>query len=131
MASIYDALYNENHLPYVVSTSPASGVVDVFLDEVIAIDFSKMILPSSVENTGVISFSPSLSGVWFEWSGTTLFVHHDDFEYLTDYTVTVGTGVQDLSGNYMTAPYSFSFRIQNNVWLSYEPEVFSEALQND
>jgi hypothetical protein len=78
-----------------------------------------------------VEFSPNLSGIIFSWTGNTLLIEHDDFDYLTGYTISISTGVLDLSGVAMESEYSFSFVTQNNVYLDYQPDIFEEAIENN
>gem|GEM_PF-4350619 len=49
--SIYEQLYIEKNPPYIEITSPLSGEVDVSIDKIIEIKFSKEVVHSSVEET--------------------------------------------------------------------------------
>jgi len=129
--SIYDELYVYKNPLYVANTSPNSGEIDVMLDEVISIEFSKSVNHNSVEASGVVLLSPNLSGIVFDWTGNTLLISHDNFEYLTSYVVTISTGVLDLSWVNMDALYQFSFMTQNNIYITYQPTIFEEIITNN
>jgi hypothetical protein len=96
--------------PTVVSTSPDAGATDVsvfFNPEVV---FSEAMSPATV--TASISIAPPLPGFACVGDGTaTRFTcsHAQAFAELTQYSVTVGIGAEDGSGNNLAAPYVWSF----------------------
>lgn len=129
---LYNAFVTYQNPPYVESHIPTSGEVGVDVGQDIEIIFSKDVNKSSVELSGVISFSPAISNPVYTWSDDDhVVISHDDLSYSTTYMVTVSTGVLDLSGTAMENPYQFSFETQSNIFVSYQPVVFEEAVVNN
>ncbi len=128
---LYDAFVTDVQAPYVPSTSPTSGEVDVDIQQILEVDFSKAMNHASVEATGVVTLSPTVGGVSYTWNGDVLEIHHDPFLFSTGYVATISTGAQDLSWVAMENPYSFNFTTQNNIFLSYTPTIFEESVAND
>ena len=128
---LFDVFVTDLQAPYVLSTIPISGAVDISLDQDIRIEFSKNMDHASVESTWVFLLSPALSWIVYNWDDNTLIVSHDDFAYLTSYVVTINTWAEDISGVAMEASYVFDFTTQNNIYLTYEPTLFEESTQND
>jgi len=96
--------------PTVVETNPADNAVDVDETSDIVITFSEEMDKTSVE--GAISTSPALSNPVYAWDGETkLTISADDLTSQTLYTLTVGTGAKDLSGNGLAAAYVSSFTV--------------------
>jgi hypothetical protein len=78
-----------------------------------------------------VTISPNISGMAFSWTGDTLLISHNNFDYLTQYVVTITTGVVDLSGNSMLTSYQFPFTTQNTIYLSYSSEILQENIINN
>ncbi len=98
-------------LPRVQSISPANGAVDVAVDAPVVINFSEAMNTASV----TYSVSPNPGGVTPTWNGagTQLTLAHNNFSFLTDYTVSV-TGGTDLDGNGLeNAPFNASFTTES------------------
>jgi len=92
--------------PYVVSTVPFDGQVDVSVTADFVVEFSEAMTTGSVTITGV----PSLSGVVHTWNGPTNTIDtisHAPLLACTPYTLTVNGN--DAGGMAMLAPYSWDF----------------------
>lgn len=92
--------------PTIISVSPANGATDVPVTTTISATFSDAMNETSAE----AAFS--LNGVTgtFSWIGNTMtFTPGANLASATNYTVTIGTGAQDLAGNPMTSAYTWSF----------------------
>lgn|GEM_PF-2031135 len=97
--------------PVVTSISPADNANDVGVNTVITVAFSEEMDPSTITtatfflNDGASSIDGTLS-----CTGTTAtFSPSSVLEYARTYTVTITTGVQDLSGNSLAANTVWSF----------------------
>jgi rhodanese-related sulfurtransferase len=95
--------------PLVVSTAPPNGANGVQLNSNIAVTFSEAMNTAAAQ--GAFSIDPSVAGS-FTWNQGRTAMTFDPVSNLsnnTPYTATVGTAAADTSGNYLAAPYSFSF----------------------
>jgi outer membrane protein assembly factor BamB len=113
--------------PLVVSTKPANGDVEVPLDSMINITFSKPMDRPSSENA--FNSMPSLTGT-FSWSaGDTVmsFAANPRLEGDTWYDVTISTNAQDKIGNPMLVPFNFKFHSYDNVG----PKIVSTSPKNN
>ncbi len=92
--------------PQVLATWPLSQATEVALGAPVVITFSEAI------NTATFTYTivPPPGGLSVTWShsGTVAALSHASFAYETRYTVTV-TAADDLAGNPLVAPYSWSF----------------------
>ncbi len=96
--------------PSVVSTFPGNLEVEVPIDSPVSIEFSKSMIPDSVEKS--ISFNPELSDLSFAWGeDNTTVVVSSAVEMMpsTMYFATVGTTATDEFGVQMTEPFLFAF----------------------
>lgn len=93
--------------PTVAEVAPANGSTGIALDSVITITFSEPMHRANTE--GAITVSPELTGMYFMWMGNDLTVAGDPMANETEYTVTIGTGATDVSGNALETAYPFSF----------------------
>ena len=89
--------------PIVVATSPRNNTKDLPLNQTVALTFSDDVDPLTLE--GALSTSPAV--LWnVTWSGATAtLVPRHSLERGTRYTITVGTGLADVRGNHLVAPY--------------------------
>jgi hypothetical protein len=93
--------------PTVVGTSPEDGAVAVALNAAVNATFSEGIQEG--DNSGAIAISPDPGGVSAGVAGSVLSIAHNDFGYLTVYSVTIPSGaIEDTAGN-PNAEYSWSF----------------------
>uniref|UniRef100_UPI0025F628B9 LamG-like jellyroll fold domain-containing protein n=1 Tax=uncultured Candidatus Kuenenia sp. TaxID=1048336 RepID=UPI0025F628B9 len=97
--------------PTVIATSPVSNATEVAVDSTIIATFSEAIDASSITtDTFLVSDSSGNIGGTISYSDTTAtFTPSGPLAYSTTYTVTVTTGVRDVSGNAMTDNYICSF----------------------
>jgi len=129
---LYDNFVTDLQAPYVSSINPLSWSVDIAMDADVEIIFSKDVNKTSVENTGVISFSPLITGLTYTWSDDkTVHIGHNDFDYETEYQITINTWVEDLSWVLMEADYISRFTTMKNIYLIYDPTVLLESEAND
>ncbi len=100
--------------PTILSTIPSNGASNQPISQEISVTFSKPLTTSSCNTntfymdqnvTGTISFSNENRTVTFSPTG--------DLDYSTDYTVTVKSGIQDMSGNPMGTDYSWQFTTED------------------
>ncbi|MEM3341241.1 MAG: carbohydrate-binding protein, partial [Thermoplasmata archaeon] len=103
--------------PRITNTNPAGGATGVLLGASVSITFSQPMDTASVQSA--FSSSPDPGGWSFSWSGgnTILTASHNNFDYQTTYTITIGATAKDLGGQFIDGngdgnggdPYSFSF----------------------
>jgi len=98
--------------PTVTSTSPANGVTGVFADGAISVTFSEPMNAATINTTTFTlkdaTNPPVLVSVSYTGDTATL-TPVNPLAHSTVYTATITTGVKDLSGNAMSATYSWSF----------------------
>jgi hypothetical protein len=96
--------------PTANSNTPLNDATDVPVDATISVTFSEDMDASTIDTnsftldngvTGTISYDSNSTAATFTPSA--------DLNYNTTYTVTITTGVEDLSGNPLQADYTFSF----------------------
>lgn len=92
--------------PEIISITPSDNAEDVFVTTTISITFSEEMDQQSVEDaimTSLVYETPS-------WNGNTITLNPtSNLNYLTEYTITIGTGAEDISGNSLSSTFSFSF----------------------
>ena len=95
--------------PSVIATFPENLAQDVPIDSPISFEFSKSMIPDSVEKA--ISFNPELTGLSFVWNddNSTVFVSTVEMEPSNMYFATVGTVATDVFGIQLTEPFLFAF----------------------
>ncbi|UCG69033.1 MAG: Ig-like domain-containing protein [Thermoplasmata archaeon] len=96
--------------PYIIFTSPANGDINVPVDTMISVTFSKEMNTTTVENA--ISISGGLSPIDFVWDPSNeivTFTPSSNLTSKTTYTVTITTDARDILGNRMEDTYIFSF----------------------
>ena len=105
--------------PSVVSTFPANLDEEVPIDSPISIEFSKSMVPDSVENA--ISFIPELTGLSFVWSedNKTVFISAAVMNPSEMYFGTVEINAIDDFGTALTEPYIFAFTTSIATSLEY------------
>jgi parallel beta-helix repeat protein len=104
--------------PQVVSHSPVGAEVDI--DVNVTIDFNEEMQHLSVEEA--FSIEPHVEGT-FSWIGNTLIFSPLSLINDTMYTVTLGTGAEDLAGNSLKSSYQFSFTTKMDPYPPYIVEV--------
>ncbi len=98
-------------LPTVVYTYPVRLGKQLPLNTPLAIEFSRSMIPDSVEMA--ISFEPELAGLGFAWSEDNSLVYVISDEMInTIYTGTISTVATDVYGQQLAEAYTFSF----NTW---------------
>lgn len=101
---------NEIGEPTVVSHTPAYGELVLSDNTPIVVEFSEDLLPESIYDG--FSLSPDVSGEITLVGGRNLvFTPFREYNYGTQYTVSLNENIQDLAGNSLFEPYSFSFTI--------------------
>ncbi len=94
--------------PTVVSTVPANLASQVGTTSPISITFSEAMLASSLSGTAV-SFTPSIAGVLSYAGNTATFTPSAALASGTQYVGTITTAVEDLAGNNLVAPFTWTF----------------------
>ncbi len=102
--------FPDTESPTVILTSPDTDATDVDVNSNIRAKFSEAIDGSTV-HAGTFTVSNGATGT-ISYDGATvtaIFTPSVPLANATIYTVTIGTGVQDLSGNPMAGDYTWSF----------------------
>lgn len=100
--------------PTVSSTNPIAGDPDVEVNTKVVAYFSEAMVPSTINSTTLSVTGPGTSPVsgivsYDVTNHAAIFVPSVPFAFLTDFTVTITTGVQDLAGNSMAMVYVWTF----------------------
>lgn len=99
-------------VPQVVQVYPSANDSGVDVDEQVRIVFSEAMDPATATGNVTLS-SGAVSGLsWFD--ARTLLIDHADWGNGELVTVTAGTGLTDLSGTGLAAPFAWSFRTWTN-----------------
>jgi parallel beta-helix repeat protein len=112
--------------PKIIDRKPGVGETGVPISTMIEITFSKSMVQESV--MGAFDIAPVVEGT-FEWSGdgkTVKFVPTEKLAYLTDYTITIGTGAKDKKFGYgLVSESKWSFTTERDLYpptiLDYGP----------
>lgn len=109
--NIMEQVKNYNEIMEIISVSPADNAVNVAIDTSISASFTNDPDISTVNSstfyvnggavTGAFSYNPAIKAV--------IFTPASDLLHNTLYTVNVTQGLRNLVGNYITAPYTWSF----------------------
>jgi hypothetical protein len=97
--------------PWVISTTPDDGEIDVALNASITATFSEAMAPLTISTTTFTvqdGLTPVLGQVTYAGL-TAVFTPDSVLEPGTLYRGTITTGVTDLAGNAMAAPYTWTF----------------------
>ncbi|MCC5925140.1 MAG: Ig-like domain-containing protein [Bacteroidetes bacterium] len=102
--------------PTVRSTMPVANAQQVDKREPIEIMFSRKVVESSLVDQ--ISISPEVDFTWSLSNEQTLFIQAPDMEYDTEYSITLGTAIEDLAGHFFDGngdgneggTYTFTFK---------------------
>lgn len=117
----------------VVTTSPVAGEVSIPTDSAISVTFNGAIDPASVtpasftmtDASGEVAGSITAEGNIIRFKPLT------PLTWGTSYTVTVGTGVRDITGYALSTPYSWTFTERmstaclSGIWGSSATDVFA------
>ena len=99
--------------PAVTGTSPASGATGVPTTTTVSATFSESVQPATVTTTSVTLTGPSgtvpATVTYDDPSKTATLTPSAPLTAATTYTATVTTAVQDLAGNALTAPTTWTF----------------------
>ncbi len=107
--------------PTVMSTTPATGELDVAVGEVVSATFSEDIQEGYGFHT--IAISPDAGATGYI-DGATLTITHDAFAYETIYTVTIpAEAVEDIAGN-PNAEYTWSFTVVTEEEAEFDPYTY-------
>lgn len=93
--------------PSVVVTQPLHGAEGISISPNIRIEFSENM--NIAGTIAAININPAISGSWSGNNNVFTFALTHPLAYDQVYSITVGTGAQDLAGNSLSAPHSFSF----------------------
>src|SRR5262249_36112163 len=97
--------------PQIVSTSPADGDTDVPLDSTIAVTFSELIDPATIDATSfaVHRGTAAIAGALSVTGAEARFAPAAPLAVDADHQVTVTTAVADPAGNHLAADATFHF----------------------
>jgi len=99
--------------PTITGTDPADEATDVPATNRIFVYFSESISEASQTNSEILYISGLSGSVDWVNDSTVRFTPASNMNYLNAYTVQVGTNICDTAGNYIDAPYAFSFQVQD------------------
>jgi methionine-rich copper-binding protein CopC len=97
--------------PKVSSTNPADGATAVPTGNKLSVFFSEAMDPDSISAVTITlkRGTSAVAGVVSYSNGTAVFAPSANLASNTLYTATVGTGVKDLGGNFLAAPFTWTF----------------------
>ncbi|WP_257453532.1 Ig-like domain-containing protein [Archangium lipolyticum] len=99
--------------PTVASTAPGGNSTDADINTNVSLHFSEAMDTESA--TSAFSIHPTVPGI-LTWDPSRKLLTFDptaSLAYSTVYTVTLGTGAMDATGNALAAPFSFKFTTSN------------------
>ena len=123
----FTTIFPETVPPQVLSVSPLNNASLVSVSSSISITFNESMNSSTLNSSNMsVSCAGNISGGISDNGTTMTFLADFPLPFLTTCTVTVTTGVQDLSGNAMTSNYVFTFDTEDSekikpTILSYNP----------
>ena len=114
--------------PYVASTNPPTGDTNMPINIAVSATFNEAVDPSTV-NSNVFTVS-GVTGTVTITDQTAAFKSSSNLPINTTLTATVKTGVKDMAGNTMTAPYSWTFTTGSSVAGScrYDLSIYDTCL---
>lgn len=119
-------------LPAVLQSDPADGDIDVSISDPRVLTFNKAMDTSITDANALINVSPSAGTLAGSRSGNQQFViTHPALTHATTYGVSVSTGFADLSGNFLIAPYEFTFTTESTSAIAPSTTTFVESINND
>jgi len=106
--NVYYSYAPDTYAPRVIWSYPRNGSINVSTSVKSNIVFTEAMNGTATEPA--LSFSPSANySVTWPKAGNLTVIMTDPLNAMTKYTVTVGTGAKDISGNTLASPYSFEF----------------------
>ncbi len=107
--------------PMITSHSPTGS--DILIDSTITLTFNEAMNKTASENA--FSIFPIITGT-FSWTGNTLFfTPTTPLDYSTQYTIILGTGAKDLTGNNLISDFSWQFTTVSDT--SIRPYVLDNS----
>jgi|JI10StandDraft_1071094.scaffolds.fasta_scaffold01235_12 hypothetical protein len=118
----------DNTPPSIASTNPAAGDTNMPINITVSATLSELIDPSTV-NSSSLAVS-GVSGTVSITDQTLAFKSSSNLPANTTFTVTIKSGLKDLAGNTMAAPYSWTFTTGSSVASScvYDISIFDTCL---
>jgi len=103
--------FPDTESPTVIATSPVSDAVDVDINSKLRAKFSEAMDETSI-HTGTVTVNNGVTGTvaYDSTTMTAIFTPSVPLANETMYTVTISTGVKDLSGNSLANNYTWSFQ---------------------
>jgi len=95
--------------PTVTLVNPANSTTDVALNKSIAATFDKGMNPATITNLNYTIAGVPGTVTYDAITHIATFKPTSNFATNTTYTATISTGVSDLAGNHLAAPYTWSF----------------------
>lgn len=104
--------------PTVTMVTPADGAKKVGISSAVRVDFSEGLDEATVtaDNISVKDGATAVAGSLEYQGGAVLFTPSAMHSLLTKYTLGVGTGVTDTTGNHLAAAFSSSFSTRDGAW---------------
>ncbi len=99
--------------PTVIFTVPPNGSTNVEVDSRISATFSLDMDPSTL-TASTFTFNPPVAGAvnYDPTTFTATFIPNKNLDFYTNYTVTIGTGVQSTAGQNIAAAYTWTFQTE-------------------
>jgi len=97
--------------PTVVTTQPTNNASNININPTLLVNFSENMRAS--ETISSVTISPPVNGTWSVTNNVLSFNSTSPLSYGQAYSVTIGTGAQDLAGNNLATPYTFNFATNN------------------
>lgn len=114
--------------PFIASTNPATGDTNMPINITVSSTFNEAVDPSTM-NSNMFTVS-GVTGTVTLTDQTAVFKSGSNFPVNTTLTVTIKSGVKDMAGNTMTAPYSWTFTTGSSVAGScrYDLSIYDTCL---
>lgn len=116
--------------PFISSTSPSDTSTGVPLNADLKIIFTKPMSAADTQNA-LVSI-PALTGAAYSWDagGKILTVSHGAFTPSQLYTIAIGTGAKDISGEALSSAYPFTFTTGTSIDTT-PPQAAFDHIAND
>ena len=93
--------------PTITATEPTNNAFETSINPAITISFSEAM--SETATVPAITTSPNIAGTWSVADNVLSLSPASPLAYGQAYSITIGTGAQDLAGNNLASPFTFNF----------------------
>jgi hypothetical protein len=112
--------------PHVINTTPSNDAGNISINVDIIIQFNERMNNLSVENAINITGAEISNFLWNTDGNQVTIEMSTSFKYNTTYTVTMGTGAEDMAGNNLASAFIFNFITQTK-----ENDIDEDDLPDD